>query len=162
MTVVRDYLGERREGHARAADLFEQARSGDVNIAVAPQGHRFDAKGALADEVRELFKLDGVEEARQLAYVSEETYPSEDLIVGAYVEGFPDAWAQVASTWPSHEGKAPGDADRFHAETHLLEGRSVFITDDRALLVMCNRLRDEHGFAIEAMSLAEYLDSRAT
>jgi len=44
-----------------------------------------------------------------------------------------------------------------HLETHVADERDVFITDDRALRAMCRRLRDEHGFPIESMGLAEYL-----
>jgi hypothetical protein len=142
MTVVRDYLGDRREGHADATALFALAKAGEVNLAVAPQGHRFDASGQLAEDVSKVVALDGVEEARQLAYLSEHTYPSDTLFVGAFVEGFPEAWQQEVARWPSHEGKPPGVADRFHAETHVLERRDVFITDDRSLLRMCCRLRD--------------------
>ena len=35
-----------------------------------------------------------------------------------------------------------------------------FITDDKRLLVMCSRLREEHGFPIVAMNLADYLRQR--
>ncbi len=37
----------------------------------------------------------------------------------------------------------------------------MFVTDDRSLLAVCRYLHDEFGFAIKAMSLADYLDSRA-
>jgi hypothetical protein len=40
------------------------------------------------------------------------------------------------------------------------DGRDVFITDDKRLLVMCRRLREEHGFPIVAMRIADYLDER--
>ena len=61
------------------------------------------------------------------------------------------------ASWRSHEWTPPGDADRFHVETHVFGERDVFITDDRPLLVMCRRLREEEGVEIEAMTLAEYL-----
>jgi rRNA-processing protein FCF1 len=41
-----------------------------------------------------------------------------------------------------------------------MEGRDVFLTDDRPLRVMCRRLREEHGVPVVAMSLAEYLNRR--
>lgn len=38
--------------------------------------------------------------------------------------------------------------------------RDVFLTDDRPLLVMCRRFREEHDIAIEAMSSSDYLARR--
>jgi hypothetical protein len=90
------------------------------------------------------------------------TFASENLIVGAYVDGFVEAWNAVVATWRSHERTPPQIGDRFHVETHVLERRDVFLTDDRPLLVMCRRLREEHGVPIVAMGLVEYLDSRPT
>jgi hypothetical protein len=164
MTVVRDYLDPARAQHQLALELFARAEAGDVNLAVAPQGHRFDASGPLAQQVAEVLELEGVEEARQLAYLSDHTYPSDNLYPGQVVAGFSVAWAAVLATWGStgEKGRMPGDADRFHAETHVLEDRAIFVTDDKGLCVACQRVRDEHGFAINAMSLADYLDSRAT
>ena len=37
--------------------------------------------------------------------------------------------------------------------------RDVFLTDDRALLAMCRRLRHEEGIAVTAMTVAEYVES---
>jgi hypothetical protein len=72
------------------------------------------------------------------------------------VEGFVEAWGEIAAGWPN----APGPADRFHVVTHIAEGRDVFLTDDKRLLVMCRRLHEEHGFPIVAMRLADYLNER--
>jgi hypothetical protein len=36
----------------------------------------------------------------------------------------------------------------------------VFLTDDKRLLTMCRRLREEHGFPIVAMRLSDYLEGR--
>ena len=79
-----------------------------------------------------------------------------------YVHGFGEAWTQVIETWRSHDGKSPGPAgcaDRLHVETHVIEGRDVFLTDDGPLLVMCRRLRDEHNIPVVAMRLADYLET---
>jgi hypothetical protein len=162
ITVARDYLAvadeQRRERHERAVELFELAGRGEVELVVAPQGYRLDVEGELAEQLRAVFSEEGVSLARQLAYPSEVTFPGEDLIVGAFVPGFADAWNQIVATWESHkERKPPGDADRFHVETHVWEGRDYFITDDQPLLAMCRRLRSEHGIAIEAVTVADYL-----
>jgi hypothetical protein len=157
VTVARDYLDSRRSRHADALALFELARSGELELAAAPQGYRLDVEGDLAEKLRGVFEREEVRPTRQVARVSEVTYPGSDLIVGHYVEGFVEAWAQIAENWPN----APGDADRLHVETHVVEGRDVFITDDKALLTMCRRLCDEHGFAIVAMTPGEYLARRA-
>lgn len=156
-TVARDYLDPEQERHALALELFDLARRGQVELSTAPQGYRLDVSGGdLSEQMREAFDREQVEQARQVARVSEVTFPGEDLIVGHYVEGFVEAWGEIAEGWQ----RAPGPADRFHVETHLADKRDVFITDDKRLLVMCRRLREEHGFPIVAMSLGDYLDRR--
>ena len=87
-------------------------------------------------------------------------YPGEGAYPGAAVEGFSEAWAAAIAGWKSHEGKAPGPEDRAHVETHVLLKCDAFIIDDGPLLVMCRWLREENGFAIDAMRLEEYLQRR--
>src|SRR5438128_11787387 len=87
-TVARDYVDPTRPRHARAVDLFELARLGRVELSTAPQGYRLDVKGDLAEQLESTFASEGVAEAPQLAYASEVTFASEDLIVGSYVDGF--------------------------------------------------------------------------
>jgi hypothetical protein len=159
-TVARDYLDPARPRHARAVELFELARQSAVELSAAPQGYRLDATGDLAQQLESMFAKEGVAEAPQLAYASEVTFPSEYLFPGAYVEGFVDAWDAVVASWRTHESSPPQLGDRFHVETHVLEHRDVFVTDDQPLLVMCRRLRNEHGVPVVAMGLAEYLDNR--
>jgi hypothetical protein len=160
VTVARDYQDPTRPRHARAVELFELARQGAIELSTAPQGSRLDAQSDLAEQLKSMFESENVTEAPQLAYASEVTYASEDLFPGAYVDGFVNAWDAVVGSWRSHEWKPPKIADRFHVETHVLEGRDVFLTDDRPLLVMCQRLRDEHGVDLVAMGLVEYLEGR--
>lgn len=121
---------------------------------------KLDANADLAKQLKAMFDSEGVVDAPQLAYSSEVTFPSEDLFPGAYVDGFLTAWNAVVGNWRSHQGKPPKAADRVHAETHVLDGRDVFLTDDRPLLVMCHRLHDEHGVNLVAMGLVEYLEGR--
>jgi hypothetical protein len=154
-TVARDYIHPARPRHALAVELFARARRGEVELATAPQGYRLDVSGDLAQQLRETFDREQVRPTRQVARVSTATYPGPDLIVGHYVEGFVETWEQIAAGW----SKAPGPADRLHVETHLAEGRDVFITDDGPLLTMCQRLRDL-GFSIDALTLRDYLDRR--
>jgi len=156
-TVLRDYVGLERPRHAAAVELFEMAARGDVELVVAPQGFRFDVTGPLAALVEKAFPVGDVRLARQLSYPSAETYPSPDLFPGNHVAGFAEAWREVASTWNTHEGTPPNDRDMWHVETHLAEGRDVFVTDDEPLLTMCRQLREEHGLSIVAMRLPEYL-----
>jgi hypothetical protein len=156
VTVARDFLAPEREGNADAQALFELARQGEVELITAPQGYRLDVEGELAEQLQDLFKREEVGQAGQVARVSEVTYPGADLFPGNFVEGFAEACELIAKDWP----RAPGLADRFHVETHLVEGRDVFLTADRRLLRMCQRLHEEHGFAIVAMSVADYLNRR--
>jgi hypothetical protein len=162
VTVARDYLDPDRDGHRLAAALFELARRGAVELATAPQGYRLDVEGDLAERLRAAFASQRVEQASQLAYVSEVTFPGENLIPGHYVQGFAEAWNLVAETWRSHEWKPPGLADRLHVETHVIEGRDVFLTADQPLRVMCRRLDEEYGFSIVAMTVADYLGRRSS
>jgi hypothetical protein len=138
-TVAIDLLDPDAERSAQAIELLDLFRRGEIELAVAPQGYRLERRGDLTEQIREAFDREGMVQARQVARVSEVTFPGEDLFPGHYVEGFAEACEQIAADWP----KAPGSADRFHVETHMAEGRDVFVTDDRRLLVLCRRLREE-------------------
>lgn len=46
-------------------------------------------------------------------------------------------------------------------EAHVLDKRDFFLTGDRALRAMCRRLHDEHQIPIVAMTVGEYVESRA-
>src|SRR5919198_4776137 len=161
VTVARDYLDRRRDRHSLAIELFELARHGAVELSTAPQGNRLDVTSDLAEQLQTMFACEEVAEAPQLAYPSTVTYPGPNLIPGAYVAGFAEAWDALVAGWRSHEGKPPGLGDRFHVETHVLQKRDVFLTDDRPLLLMCRRLSNEHGIPIVATGLMEYLESRS-
>lgn len=137
--MARDFLDECRPRHHLALKLFALARRGDVELVSTPQGYRLDVQGDLAEQLRAVFRDEGVLEARQLAYPSEATFPGPDLLPGAFVPGLREAWDDVVAGWKSHEGKPPGPEDRVHVETHLLEKRDVFVTDDGPLLAMCRR-----------------------
>jgi hypothetical protein len=89
--------------------------------------------------------------------VSKVTFPGKTLLLGYYVEGFSEAWNEVAATWKTHQGKCPGDFDRWYIESHIAGGRDVLLTDDGALRAMCDRLREEHGLAVRTESLSEYV-----
>jgi predicted nucleic acid-binding protein len=155
-TVAFDFLDPEAERHEHATALFELAERGEVELATAPQGYRLDlTRGRSDKQLREAFEREEVRATRQVARVSEVTYPGADLIVGHYVQGFAEAWDRIAENWP----RAPGPADRLHVETHIVEGRDVFITDDKRLLAMCRRL-NENGFSIVAMPIAEFLAER--
>jgi hypothetical protein len=157
VNVVRDFLDPKRAGHGRALSLFGD-NGGAVELAIAAQGHRLDADGVLGGELQDALRREGIAETRQLAYLSEQTYPSEDLYPGQVVEGFAEAWQEIIEDWRTHEGKAPGDVDRFHVEAHLLDNRDYFLTEDRALRAMCKRLHEERGFSLVAMTVGEYLN----
>lgn len=160
MNVARDFLDERRLGHQAAVELFALNGS-EVELAIGPQGQLLDApEGKLQKELRAMFQQEGVKELRQLAYLSEATFPSKDLYPGQYVDGFQDSWRRIIETWKTSDGKPPEHPDDFHAEAHVLEERDVFITADRALREMCRRLSEEHGIAVVAMSVGDYLESR--
>jgi hypothetical protein len=155
-TVAIDLLDPEAERYALAVELFNLHKRGEIELAMAPQGYRGERRGDRTEQIREAFQREGIEQARQVARVSEVTFPGPDLFPGNYVEGFAEACEEIAADWR----RAPGGADRFHVETHLTEGRDVFITDDRRLLVLCRRLREEHGFPIVAMKLGDYLNAR--
>lgn len=106
VNVVRDFLDSRRDGHKLATELF--ARNGsDIDLAIATQGNQLDATGFLGGELREALAREGISETRQLAYLSEATYPSEDLFPGQYVDGFKEAWNQIIDTWKTDRGRGP-------------------------------------------------------
>jgi hypothetical protein len=160
MTVMRDYLDPGEQRHQLAVRLFALARAGEVGLVSAPQGQRLDVSGGgeLDAQLQGLVAAGEVQHAEQVSRLPAVT----PFRTGRIVEGFDEAWSEIVRTWRTHEGRRPeeGAVDRFYVETHLLEQRDVFVTDDRALLAVCRRLRDEHGFAIEAASLADYLGGR--
>lgn len=159
-TVIRDLLDERRSQHILAVKLFEMADTGEIELAVAPQGHRDDVwEGDVKEKIQSLVGSGRLAESEQVSRVSDVTLLP--LMVGHYTEGFDEAWTAVLAGWKTHEGKRPGDKDRWHVETHLLDPAKIFITDDGPLLIMCRRLHDEHGLTIRAMRLEEYLEGRA-
>jgi hypothetical protein len=135
-TVVLDFLRPERPGHDLALVLFELARNGEIELRIAPQGHRFDAwDGELRDDIRRMLATQPVSESPQLAYLSDQTFPGENLFPGHYVEGLRDAWNSLLGTWGSdgQRGKKPGDQDWWHVETALADGSVVLLTDDRGI-----------------------------
>lgn len=159
-TVIRDLLDGGRSQHILATRLFEFAETGEIELAIAPQGHRDDVwEGDLKKEIQRLIDSGRLAESEQVSRVSEMTLLP--FIVGHYTEGFDEAWDAVLVGWKTHEGKPPGDKDRWHVETHLLDPAEIFVTDDGPLLVMCRRLHEEHGLKISAIRLRKYLESRA-
>jgi hypothetical protein len=110
--------------------------------------------------LRGLVATGDVQHAEQVSRVSEGTLLP--LTLGRVLDGFDEAWSEIVRTWRTHDGKRPegGAVDRYYVETHILERRGVFVTDDRALRAVCRRLSDEHGYPIVATPLADYLSSR--
>jgi hypothetical protein len=169
LTTVRDMIGprpgERRDRHESGARLRALAEQRVVELSVAPQGNRAVVKaGPLAAKIDELRDRGVISEARQLPYPSDVTLPAGDFYPGEGVPGFHDAWNNVVATWKpgTYKGrKDPPDwTDAWHVESHVWDGRDVFITDDGALREMCGRLREEHGIPIVAKSLKAYLAGR--
>ena len=160
MTAIRDAMYDDRERHGDALRLLEAAERRDVELGVPPQGWLADVRGQfggeLAERVRALLARPGVVALPQVARLSDVTFPAEDLLPGAYVDGFPEAWDAIAANWRG-PGTRPGNFDRWYVESHLLNGRDVFLTDDVGSRTICTRLRDEYGFPIYAESLRDYV-----
>lgn len=155
-TVTRAYLNDEEDLHDAAVELFDLARRGDIELASASSGYAFDARGDLAEQMRAMLERERVVQTTQLAYPGV-VFPGPNAFPGAAVAGFREAWDAVAAKW-NGPGKLPNNKDALHVETHVLEKRDVFVTDDTGLLTMCRRLSD-HGFSILALRLAEYLDT---
>lgn len=157
MTAIRDAAYEDRERHGDALRLLELAVRGEVELGIPPQGTLADLhgqfSGELAGRVQGLLARPGVVELPEIARLSDVTFPAPDLLPGAYVDGFDKAWEALATDW-NGPGSRPGDLDRWYVESHLLEGRDVLLTDDRALRTLCDRLRDEWDFPVRAESLS--------
>lgn len=149
--IAWDYLRPSREHHDDAVSLFE-LNGEAVELAMAPQGRRLDADESLQREVEQLCENKNITELRQLAYLSEATFPSTDLLPGQVVPAFQKDWDAALAAWRTHEGPMPRYPDNLHLETHILEDRDVFITRDRGLLVMSGRLNELFGYSIEAMT----------
>jgi hypothetical protein len=160
MTAIRDAAYDDRERHEDARTLLRHAQRGDIELGVPPQGWLADVRGQFAGELAEyvqgLLARPGVVELPQVARLSDMTFPAENQLPGAYVEAFQEAWNAIAADW-NGPGRCPGHSDRWYVESHFLDGRDVFLTDDLGLSTMCDRLRKEHGFAIHAESLKDYV-----
>lgn len=150
MTVIIDLLTPGVDRHGDALKLLEMARSGQVEIAIAPQGHLHDNPSDRVGDLRRTYPDVRFEELPQLAYLSDHTYPSPNLYPGNYDLKLAKAMRQVSI----------GDKDAWHVETHYVEGRDVFITDDDRLKRRVKRLNSEHGFEITVMCLEEYIEAR--
>ncbi|HKI22916.1 MAG TPA: hypothetical protein VKA24_05805 [Gaiellaceae bacterium] len=103
--MARDFLDECRPRHHLALKLFALARRGDVELVSTPQGYRLDVQGDLAEQLRAVFRDEGVLEARQLAYPSEATFPGPDLLPGAFVPGLREAWDDVVASLEVSRGE---------------------------------------------------------
>jgi hypothetical protein len=162
VTVIGDLCDSSRSGHKYAKTLLELAEVGEVEVAIAPQGWRLDVPdGKWKERLDDLITKGVVTYLPQLSYPSEVTFPSNDLIPGNVVKGLSEAWEQVSATpGPSDPQTPPDNKDRLHVETHVADNRDAFLTSDKALLTMCRRLRDEHGFSIEAVTVRDFLASR--
>jgi hypothetical protein len=138
MTAIRDIVFADRPRHADALQLLARAAAHDVELALPPQGRRADLEGNfegdLAARMEDLLTKAGVIELPQLAWPSDVTFPSEDLFPGYVVEGF---------------GR--------YVESHIADGRDLLITGDGGLLTICGRLDREHGLAVQAQRLADYV-----
>ncbi len=160
MTAIRDAMYADRERHRDALRLLEAAERRDVELGVPPQGWLADVRGQfggeLAERVRALLARPGVVALPQVARLSDVTFPAQDLLPGAYVDGFEEAWDAIADNWRG-PGKRPVNFDRWYVESHLLDGRDVFLTDDVGARTICARLRAEYGFPIYAESLRDYV-----
>jgi hypothetical protein len=150
MTVVIDLLEPDAERHADALQLLAMAEAGDVELGIAPQGHLHDNPDDRVQELRRRHPQVAFVELPQLAYPSEQTYPAPDLYVGNDDERLANAMPQVSM----------GENDAWHVETHAVAGRDVFITDDDRLKKRIKRLNSEHGIAINAMRLEEFVAAR--
>jgi hypothetical protein len=160
MTAVRDILEDERPRHRLGLELLDHAACGAVELGVPPQGIRADLSGFLhgdlAPRIRMLVSAPGVVELPQIARMASVTLMDENLLMGSVVPDFAEAWKRVVNTWKTHQGGVPGDLDRWYVETHMLCGREVLVTDDRALRAMCGRLQSEHGLAVQAETILEY------
>jgi hypothetical protein len=161
MTAIRDVVEDGRAQHTEALKLLALAERGEVELGIPPQGSLADLRGQfggeLAQQIRALLTRPGVVELPQIARLSDVTFPSPTLWPGHYIEGFGGAWDAVANHWKTDQGRCPGSFDRWYVESHILGGRDVIVTDDRALRAMCDRLRDEHGLAVQAESLLDFV-----
>jgi hypothetical protein len=160
MTAIRDATEDDRERHGDARRLLELAERGEVELSLPPRGSLADLRGQfggeLAERVHGLLAQPGVIGLPQLARLSHVTFPGDNLLPSAYVDGFHEAWNAIAAAW-NGSGKRPGDFDRWYGESPLLGGRDVLVTDDLALRTMCDRLRNEHGFLVHGEALRSYV-----
>ena len=145
MTVVIDVAEQQPPRYEQGLELFARARRGEVELAIASSGQLFDNPYGAAQE---LIESGIVTETVQLAYPGV-MVPGSNAVPGASVEGFGEAWKAIAADW-NGPGRRPEATDALHIETHVLEKRDVFITDDEGLRTMCRRLHDEADIAIEA------------
>jgi len=163
MTAIRDASYDDRERHGDALRLLELAECGEVELGVPLQGSLADLRGQfggeLAERVQGLLARAGVVGLPQVARLSAVTFPADTLLPGAHVDGFQEAWDTVAADW-NGPGKRPGDFDRWYVETHVLRARDVLLTDDEGVRTMCDRLRSEHGFPVDAESMCSYVARR--
>lgn len=160
MNVLFAMLNPTRLGHADATKVLAAAVRGDAALAVPPQGVLADLHGnfygELAFDLRALLARPGFIRLPQLSWLSNVTFPGAGLYPGNYYPRFGEAWTAISTHWKTHQGKCPGDEDRWYVEAHLCAHNAVIVTDDVPLRVMCERLRSEQGIEVVATSLANF------
>ena len=112
MTAIRDATYEEREHHRDALRLLELAERGDVELGVPPQGSLADLRGQfgeLAEQVQGLLARPGIVGLPQVARLYDVTFPGQNLLPSAYVEGFHEAWDAIAADW-NGPGQRPGSS----------------------------------------------------
>ena len=132
LNIARDFLDHGRAHHAEAVSLFELNGTA-VELAMGPQGTLLDANGQLRGEVAQLCRDENIGELRQLAYLSEATFLSDDLYLGQLVEGFQDDWAAAIANWKPIKGARPSTPTTFMwrpisstEETYSLRGTAAY------------------------------------
>lgn len=160
MTAIRDATDCRREHHPAGLELLGAAERGELELGIPPQGVLSDLAGSsgteLSRQITELQAMPGVVVLRQVARLSNVTYPSDTLFPGAYIDGLHEAWNTETGKW-NGPGRCPGTFDRWYLETHLVNGRDTLVTDDRGLRTMCGLLGDGLGVDIDARSITEFV-----
>jgi hypothetical protein len=151
-TAVRDLWDEDRAGHECVTQLLNLASAGDVDLAVTRYIHDDIPSGDLAGRINGLHELQvsltGGVFTLGVSRLGSDRLGDERVI---------ELQRTLASARNDRDPKPPGAVDWMHLHAHLLEGRTVFLTSDKAILRIADKLL---ALGVVVMTPCGYLATR--
>jgi hypothetical protein len=150
--VVREHWSERAKLEV-VEMLVELAERGEAELAVTRYIRDDVPGGVLATRINDLAAELSILETGGVFTLDESCLDGPD---GLGDQEFVDFQHALGPDWRPKRGKAPDRRDWLHLHAHLIQRRDVFLTWDRGLLELGEKLKAA-GFAITVARPEDYL-----